>query len=164
MTDPNQHWTNREIDRFVSAVSFDFVTQIAKIIKAGKMNQDQFAEVLGRSKSRVSQLLNDPGNLRLETIVAMARGVGLKVSVVAYDDNDPDNNNGPVNSGIFESCWSNHGKPTVFGAIATWIDVRTTNDDYMQAANDNTVRVPIEELAKQFDENTASSGQGTGVQ
>ena len=43
--------------------------------------------------------------------------LGVKVSVVAYDDADPNNNNGPINSEIFAQCWQNCGKPSDFFSL-----------------------------------------------
>jgi hypothetical protein len=36
---------------------------------------------------------------------------------VAYDDGDPENHNGPINSQIFSRCWANAGKPSDFFAL-----------------------------------------------
>jgi len=38
--------------------------------------------------------------------------LGLKVAIVAYDDGDPDNDKGPLYSGIFEKSWRAMGCPS----------------------------------------------------
>ena len=80
------------------------------------INQAGLAKAMGVSEGRVSQILNNPGNLTLKTIVQAARALGYKASIVAYDDGDPGNHNGPVNAQIFELCWERAGCPTDFFA------------------------------------------------
>jgi hypothetical protein len=46
-----------------------------------------------------------------------ARALGMKVSIVAYDDHDPENKKGPINSEIFKMCWEQLGKPRDFWAM-----------------------------------------------
>ena len=43
-----------------------------------------------------------------------ARALNLKLTVVAYDDGDPDNDKGPINSEVFYECWKRQGKPRDF--------------------------------------------------
>ena len=130
MNEPKSHWTNRSAEDFVHRIGFDFIAQLEDYLEADGMSPDKFAVALGVGKSRVSQILNNPGNLRLLTIVQCVKAIGRKVAIVAYDDGDRANSNGPVNSGIFEKCWSNHGKPNEFSAIGTWIDTRLSTDVY----------------------------------
>jgi hypothetical protein len=59
-------------------------------------------------------VLNHPGNITLRNIVEYARALGLKVAVVAYDDGDPHNFDGPLDSEIFKSCWQIMGEPKDF--------------------------------------------------
>lgn len=111
------HWTNRDTDDFIYKIGFDFVNQIQDWLDADlDGSRAAFAKRLGVSKGRVSQVLNDPGNLTLRLVVEYARSLGRKVSIVAYDDCDPGNQNGPINSQVFTSCWENSGRPTDFFA------------------------------------------------
>lgn len=48
-----------------------------------------------------------------------ARALGMKVVVVAYDDNDPDNTRGPINPEIFQQCWKHMGSPADFYELAS---------------------------------------------
>ena len=111
------HWTERSLDDFLYRLASDFVRQLQEEMERADLSQDVLAEKLGVSKGRVSQVLNNPGNLTLRKIVEYARAVDRKVSVVTYDDSDPDNLNGPVDAEIFKSCWENAGKPTDFFAL-----------------------------------------------
>jgi transcriptional regulator with XRE-family HTH domain len=110
----NGHWTNDSLRAFLFRISFDFVTQLERMMDAGGVKPSELAKRLGVSKGRVSQILNNPGNLTLKTIVEWARALDLKVAIVAYDDGDVDNDNGPVNPQIFTTCWEKAGKPTDF--------------------------------------------------
>lgn len=108
------HWTMTSVDDFVHRLSFDFITQLAKRLESSPINRTEFAQKLGVSKGRVSQILNNPSNLTLNKAVKYARALGMKVSVIAYDDHDPKNENGPINSEIFTICWDKAGRPTDF--------------------------------------------------
>lgn len=105
----NQHWTERSIDDFVSRITFDFTTQIEQAVGS----QAELARSLGVSKGRVSQILSSH-SISLKNIVKHARAIGKKVAIVLYDDSDPKNTNGPVNSQIFSTCWERAGKPADF--------------------------------------------------
>jgi hypothetical protein len=111
------HWTAESTDAFVNRLSFDFITQLAKRMESLLLNQAGLAKRLRLTTGRVSQILNNPGNLTLSKMVEYARAVGMKITVVAYDDGDPHNERGPVNSEIFNICWENRGKPLDFTAF-----------------------------------------------
>lgn len=112
-----QHWTERSTEDFVHRISFDFVTQIDKALESGQSSQAELAKNLGVTEGRVSQVLNNPGNLGLNSIVKYARAIGRKVAIVLYDDGDARNHNGPVNSEIFSTCWERAGRPADFFAL-----------------------------------------------
>ncbi|MGH9692477.1 MAG: helix-turn-helix domain-containing protein [Candidatus Acidiferrales bacterium] len=108
------HWTSRSIADFVYRISSDFILQIEAKMGQGNINQSKIAEALGVTDGRVSQVFTNPGNLTLKKMVEYAQTVGMKVSVVAYEDNDPGNQNGPIHSGIFNLCWERAGRPSNF--------------------------------------------------
>jgi len=114
MAQLNGHWTNESVKAFLYRISFDFVTQLENMMDADGVKPNELAKRLGVSKGRVSQILNNPGNLTLRTVVEYARALDVKVAIVAYDDDDVDNDNGPVNPQIFAACWERSGKPTDF--------------------------------------------------
>ena len=113
----NGHWTSRSTEDFLHKISSDFVFQIENRMDEEPLNQCGLAKRLGVSEGRVSQVLRNPGNLTLKNVVEYARVLGLKVAIVAYDDNDPMNRNGPINSQIFTACWKKVGKPNDFFAL-----------------------------------------------
>ena len=115
MTVENVHWTANSNADFQYRIAMDFVVQLEKKMDAERINQKELARRLGVSVGRVSQVLNDQGRLNLKSIVHYARALGMKAAVIAYDDNDPLNIHGPVNSEIFSMCWHRSGCPrTVF--------------------------------------------------
>ena len=111
------HWTERTVEDFLYRIAADFAAQLEKRIQSEPLSKAKLAEKLGVSKGRVSQILNNPGNLTLKMIIKCVRAIGLKVAIVAYDDNDQKNERGPVNSEIFRLCWENSGKPVDFWSI-----------------------------------------------
>jgi hypothetical protein len=111
-----KHWTAKSTDAFVYRISSDFVLQLEKKMD-GEVSQNDLANRLKVSKGRVSQVLNNPGNLTLKKIVQYSRALGMKVAIVAYDDGDPTNQNGPINSEIFSRCWHKQGSPKNFFAL-----------------------------------------------
>jgi len=110
----NRHWTANTTQDFVFRISSDFVVQLEKKMDAEQISKKEFGTRLGLTESRVSQIFNTPSNLKLRSTVEYARALGLKVAIVAYDDKDPDNNKGPINSEIFAKCWERAGAPQDF--------------------------------------------------
>lgn len=108
------HWTEKSIKDYLFSIAFDFVAQLEDKMKTENKSQDELASILGVSKGRVSQIFNNPGNFGLKSIIKYARALRMKVSIVAYDDNDPENKKGPINSDIFRKCWEIYGKPSDF--------------------------------------------------
>lgn len=111
------HWTERSIKDYHFRIAADFISQLEEKMEAEHITQAKLAVLTGLSKGRVSQVVNNPGNLTIGIIVKFARAIGLKVSLLAYDDNDPENTRGPINSEIFRICWENSGKPRDFWAV-----------------------------------------------
>jgi len=108
------HWTQQNIANFVYRISSDFVIQIAKKLEKEKIQHNEFATQLGLTRGRVSQLMNNPGNLTLRNVVHCARTLGMKVAIIAYEDGDPENQSGPIPSEIFSACWQKAGAPRDF--------------------------------------------------
>jgi transcriptional regulator with XRE-family HTH domain len=111
------HWTERSIKDYLFKIAADFITQLEEKMKLLSITQGNLAKRLSVSKGRVSQVVNNPGNIGLLMIIKYARALGMKVAIVAYDDNDPENKKGPVNSEIFNICWERYGKPHDFWAV-----------------------------------------------
>jgi transcriptional regulator with XRE-family HTH domain len=129
----NGHWTNDSTKAFLFRIAFDFVSQLEKLMDAEKITPTELAKKLGVTKGRVSQIMNNPGNLTLKTVVEWARALDVKVAIVAYDDGDVQNDNGPVNPQIFATCWEKQGRPTDF--FAAGMAVASTGNDVQRKAN-----------------------------
>jgi transcriptional regulator with XRE-family HTH domain len=115
MSELNRHWTERSLDDFLYRVGEDFVRQLESAMQNDPdATRASLAKKLGVSKGRISQVLNNPGNLTLRKMIEYARAVGQKISVLAYSDGDSDNVRGPVSAEIFTGCWELAGKPTDF--------------------------------------------------
>ncbi len=112
-----KHWTEASSDDFRYRIAFDYVRQIEQTLEATRMSRAELAKRLGVSAGRVSQILNNPGNLTLRNMVEYARALGRKISVIAYDDNDRVNSNGPISPEIFVLCWERAGKPADFFSV-----------------------------------------------
>jgi len=93
------------------AVAMDFLTELDRVMDEQGISQRDLAKRLGISEGRVSQVVNNPGNLTLRSVVEWARALEMKVALVAYDDGDRNNDRGPVFSGVFHECWKALGKP-----------------------------------------------------
>jgi transcriptional regulator with XRE-family HTH domain len=107
-----KHWTENSIEDFRYRVATDFITDIEARLECLGWSQSDLANRINLSEGRVSQVLNNPGNLTLDSIIEWARAVGMKVSMVAYEDGDTQNLKGPVHSEIFRMCWEKAGKPS----------------------------------------------------
>jgi transcriptional regulator with XRE-family HTH domain len=112
------HWTARSTSAFVFRISSDFVAQLQSKLEAEGTTHSELAKRIGVTLGRVSQVLNDPGNLTLKGTVRFARALGMKVAVVAYDDGDSINRKGPVSPEIFHACWNLAGAPRDFFELA----------------------------------------------
>jgi transcriptional regulator with XRE-family HTH domain len=106
------HWTTTNDEAFINRITFDFIAQLENRLATSGMTQSELARKMNVTEGEVSQVLNlSRMNLNLKTMARYARALGMKVAVVAYDDNDPQNERGPVGSEIFTTSWEKIGKP-----------------------------------------------------
>lgn len=117
MNEQIAHWTERSVKDFLYRIGADFVLQLEDRMESYGLKQVDLAERLDLTEGRVSQIINNPGNLTLGMIIKCARAVDMKVTIVAYDDNDSKNIQGPINSDIFRICWEKAGKPLDFWSL-----------------------------------------------
>jgi|SRR5436190_4074206 len=153
----NIHWTDRSTEDYVHRLSSDFIVQLENKIESEEITAKEIAERLGVSSSAVSQVLNNPGNLELKSMVRYARALGLKLAVVAYDDNDPRNEKGPIISEIFTKCWERLGKPEDFFELQDMKQSEKCWTLYKFAQTDNQVRNNIMDVKVQ---RLAATGSG----
>ncbi len=125
------HWTGRSIRDFVFRIAADFVVQLENKMESIPITQEELAKKLGKTPGRVSQIFNDPGNFTLERLVEYSKALDMKVAIVAYEDDDPKNEKGPINSEIFKICWEKSGKPRDFWAF------QETSEGIQKAENFN---------------------------
>lgn len=108
------HWTQKSVEDFQHSIAADFIAFIESSMDEEGVSQAELAKRLGVNPSRVSQVLNNPGNLTLKKVVEYVRVLGRKVAVVGYDDGDRENMHGPVNAEVFHTCWKHMDSPTNF--------------------------------------------------
>jgi predicted XRE-type DNA-binding protein len=106
-----KHWTASSTRDFVRRITSDFVAQLEMRIEERDIEKKKIASHLGVSPGRVSQVLNNPGNLTIARTVEYTRALGMKVALIAYDDGDPENNTGPISAEVFNKCWQRMGAP-----------------------------------------------------
>jgi transcriptional regulator with XRE-family HTH domain len=142
------HWTERGIKDYLFRIAADFVAQLERKLEAENITQDELAKRLKITKGRVSQVLNHPGNISLANIVTYARALGMKMSIVAYEDSDPGNVKGPINAEIFRICWEKAGKPRDFWAVQETYksEEMATNVRVSTAENVEILAYRIEEM------------------
>jgi transcriptional regulator with XRE-family HTH domain len=112
------HWTEKSTADFLFRLGADFILQVEAKLQAGPLEQKELAHKLGVTEGAVSQTLNNPGNLKLQTMINYARALGMKVSVMLYDDGDRINERGPIHADIFRVCWERCGKPSDFMSLS----------------------------------------------
>jgi hypothetical protein len=108
-----RHWTAESTANFTHRIASDFLAQLEIKLEKGDISRTELAKRLDRTPSRVSQLFS-ASNMNLDSAVKLARAMDMKVALIAYDDEDPENNNGPINSEIFRACWKHLGSPANF--------------------------------------------------
>lgn len=107
-----KHWTSRSDDVFAHAIASDFVAQIETVMEEEGIERKALAEKMHVTPGRVSQVLNNPASMNLRTVVKYGRAVNRKVAIVTYDDGDTNNDNGPIDAGVFSGAWEQAGCPT----------------------------------------------------
>ncbi len=127
------HWTQRSVADFVYNISSNFVAQLETRMEEKEISRSELAARMNKSNGRVSQVFNNPGNLSLRVIVEYARTLGMKVSIVAYDDGDSDNKNGPINPEVFVKTWEMANSPLDLFEVAIVDETRQAHMNYLYA-------------------------------
>ena len=73
------------------------------------MSHDEFAQKLATNTKTVDRIFRNPGLLTIDRMIGWARCLGLKLSLVAYGDEDPENILGPIPDGVFRLEWRRGG-------------------------------------------------------
>jgi len=117
-----QHWTTT-VDKFTSAILMDFMCSFENIIESKHLNLERVAERMNQIKDEEDSVEYTPEliqtvidtaaehEVNVSTLVLFARALGMKVSLVLYYDDDPDNLQGPVLGETIMQCWADAGYP-----------------------------------------------------
>ena len=124
LDEQRKHWTETSPEDFRYRVLSDFGVQVEKRLHETQRSQADLARLWGRTEGRVSQVLNDPSNLTVKSMVEIVRAIGLKLSVLAYSDDDSENLRGPIPPDVFLACWTSLGKPTDMSIFSSVSDLR----------------------------------------
>jgi len=107
------HWTNYP-GSFQRCIVEDFVESIEVEMDRQGMTITDLARKLGWTNKYTKNIFNNSPNLKVDVMVKIARTLGMKLALFAYNDGDPDNNDGPILYEIFEKCWKKCGSPKNF--------------------------------------------------
>jgi transcriptional regulator with XRE-family HTH domain len=107
-----KHWTEESTENFRYRLAFDFIEDLQSRMEEKSLSQAAIAKLLGISEGRVSQVFHNPGNLTIDTMIEYARALEVKLSIVAYDDGDKENEQGLIPAEIFRLCWEKCGMPS----------------------------------------------------
>ena len=105
------HWTEEGPTAFVHALVTSYVRDLNALLSSIEMGTKELGERSGLGKQAAQSTLENVLRWTTEKMVFWARTAGLKVSIVVYDDGDPDNEKGPVDSRCFYACWKKCGSP-----------------------------------------------------
>ncbi|MCP3681286.1 MAG: helix-turn-helix transcriptional regulator [bacterium] len=116
-----KHWTE-DAGAFRHWVVDEFVDVIKARLKEKNISQETFADMANCSKLAVLEILNKEEYqlLGISDMIKWARALGLKLSIVVYDDDDPDNKLGPVFAEAFVDLWDKCLRPRNFKALKEW--------------------------------------------
>jgi hypothetical protein len=109
----HEHWNTETNEAFVHKMASDFIAQLARRLETMSLQQVDLANRLGVTEGAVCHVLDNPRNVTLSTVAKYFRALGMKATIVGYDDGDAGNERGPISSDVFEKCWEHAGIPTV---------------------------------------------------
>ena len=131
------HWTDND-ESFKYFLAADFITQFEAIAESSGINQAEVASRIGVTPGRISQIINNPGNLTIETMVSLSRAVGAKSAFIVYSDNDPTNKYGPLSGSIFTECWKLAGSPAM--SINSDLESHAEVSEYLTSPSQSEVK------------------------
>ena len=112
-----KHWTEESSRKFSYRITADFFDEIQEKLEELGLSQMDLAVRMGVSESQVSEIFDNPLNLTIDLIIRSARAVGLKVAIMAYNDGDSENVQGPIYPEVFLQCWKRYSKPKDFDEL-----------------------------------------------
>lgn len=114
MGEPRNIESLSTFELYKNTITFEFMMALYAKMEEKGISLEELAAKLGKTEKYVEKKFNDPGKLSLDTMVPWAAALGLKVSVVPYDDQDPSFEKMPVYSGMFAGIWETIGRPHIF--------------------------------------------------
>ena len=104
------HWSEN-LDNFRFFIASELMLTIDERLEELNLTRRDLAKKLGVAESAVSQRFSNPNNMSLKLMIEYLRALGMKLSLIAYDDGDYDNIKGPIPADIFTNIWEILGKP-----------------------------------------------------
>ncbi len=92
-------------------IAIDYLTDLESAMDAKGISRDDLAKILNVPERLINEQFGNPSNPCIYSMIRMARAIGLKISIVTYDDGDAENEKGPIIANIFKECWEKAGKP-----------------------------------------------------
>jgi hypothetical protein len=105
------HWTAKSISSYIFAVTSNFVITLENQLTRQKKKYKDLAKALNIPMAEVMYKIDNPQFLSLVECLKWARAAGMKFILVAYDDEDTDNERGPVNCELVRLAWELLGRP-----------------------------------------------------
>ena len=125
-----RHWTSESAAALAYAVAADLTGLIEQRADQLKIGLHIMALALNKTEQYVLNLIQRPNDPTFRELVSLAKSVGFKVALVAYDeDKAGDDTVSPVNGKIFEQCWRVCGSPRDFFDLEEVINRRRKDDE-----------------------------------
>ncbi len=154
----NKSWVENSVENLKYFIGADFVDQLEAKLGHHGLTQRTFAEKLGVTEGRVSQIFNNPGNLTLDTMVSWGQIVGMKTSVILYGESVDEHLRGPLSGQIFYDCWKLMGSPRI-NMLEGVANPASGSVHCNYASSQNNKISGVEEISK-----TVSSGEAVFVE
>lgn len=105
------HWTSRDMHSYIFAVVSNFVIAVEIYMEEHGKNYKDLAKLLNAGIDEVMVKVNNPSTFSLADLYRWTKALGIKFIIFMYDDQDPSNIQGPLNTEILRQCWELLGKP-----------------------------------------------------
>lgn len=117
------HWALAGVKSYTHWLGLSFGGTILHLLGDNPAREQAAARAYGCEPRWFIRLLTDPPNMKLSTVVRLARSVGQQVVVVAYKANSP------VLPEMFIACWEKMGCPTTMFDIEELVVSRKDSTD-----------------------------------
>lgn len=104
-------YNKKNVADMKAAMLVDFADAIWLQLEKRGMKKEVLADILGINPEQVSRMLHNPLKLSVYNIAKLAVALGLKVTLLTYEDDDPDHLAGAIHPEVFRTSWEQAGKP-----------------------------------------------------